>query len=424
MSSKPEIAVKIDDIDESGILDPIELESGYNLETIKRENGLYIVNNPLNAPSQDEWFFCKVYAKNESTVLLELSNISTSSSKRWVKVLKDSVWGNWNEIDPKKHTHTKEEITNFPTSLPANGGNADTVDGKHASDFLPKTNPVLGTNLTLNSDIVMNGIRNITWNSGRQEQSKIYWNANVGNDFGLTFEVDGIQQFILEKDKHPKIKINGQWKTLNSSDNTEIFYTDLVGILDESQTSETDLATNLYTIINTIPMYAKVKMYVSDVSRPKLYKSIKAKCEADGITGIPNDFIMCIEKANNPNLPNKVMIWDNQKYREIVFFYDRIQEDNKLSKAGVTFNNGEVGSSVVKSVQRGVYTFKEEEGVVSNKTINISTINPSKSSVNIYGDNSGAYYISKVNNNNFIISSSTDKNVGEIKFSWEVVEYA
>lgn len=35
------------------------------------------------------------------------------------------------------HTHTKEQISNFPTSLPANGGNADTLDGKHASDFAP-----------------------------------------------------------------------------------------------------------------------------------------------------------------------------------------------------------------------------------------------------------------------------------------------
>ena len=33
------------------------------------------------------------------------------------------------------HKHTKSDITDMPTSLPANGGNADTVDGKHASDI-------------------------------------------------------------------------------------------------------------------------------------------------------------------------------------------------------------------------------------------------------------------------------------------------
>ena len=33
------------------------------------------------------------------------------------------------------HKHAKSDITDMPTSLPANGGNADTVDGKHASDI-------------------------------------------------------------------------------------------------------------------------------------------------------------------------------------------------------------------------------------------------------------------------------------------------
>lgn len=34
------------------------------------------------------------------------------------------------------HTHTKSQITDFPSSLPANGGNADTVDGLHANGFI------------------------------------------------------------------------------------------------------------------------------------------------------------------------------------------------------------------------------------------------------------------------------------------------
>lgn len=35
----------------------------------------------------------------------------------------------------KKHSHSISDITDMPTKLPANGGNADTVDGKHASNF-------------------------------------------------------------------------------------------------------------------------------------------------------------------------------------------------------------------------------------------------------------------------------------------------
>lgn len=34
------------------------------------------------------------------------------------------------------HTHSKADITDFPASLPANGGNADTVDNFHADDFV------------------------------------------------------------------------------------------------------------------------------------------------------------------------------------------------------------------------------------------------------------------------------------------------
>ena len=34
-----------------------------------------------------------------------------------------------------EHTHERSDIIGFPTSLPANGGNADTVDNMHASDF-------------------------------------------------------------------------------------------------------------------------------------------------------------------------------------------------------------------------------------------------------------------------------------------------
>lgn len=51
----------------------------------------------------------------------------------------NSITGKPSTFPPSSHTHKKSEITDFPTSLPANGGNADTVDGKHASDFASAT---------------------------------------------------------------------------------------------------------------------------------------------------------------------------------------------------------------------------------------------------------------------------------------------
>ncbi len=41
----------------------------------------------------------------------------------------------WNSKANASHKHKKADITDFPSSLPANGGNSDTVDGLHASSF-------------------------------------------------------------------------------------------------------------------------------------------------------------------------------------------------------------------------------------------------------------------------------------------------
>ena len=43
--------------------------------------------------------------------------------------------GTWDGTIPD-HEHTVSDITDFPTSLPADGGNADTLDGKHRYDFV------------------------------------------------------------------------------------------------------------------------------------------------------------------------------------------------------------------------------------------------------------------------------------------------
>lgn len=50
-----------------------------------------------------------------------------------LKIKKNGMWENVSGTSG--HTHDKSDITNFPESLPADGGDADTVDGKHARDF-------------------------------------------------------------------------------------------------------------------------------------------------------------------------------------------------------------------------------------------------------------------------------------------------
>ena len=68
---------------------------------------------------------------NKITIDSALSSTSTNPVQN--KVINSALAGK----AASSHSHTKSQITDFPSSLPANGGNADTVDGMHASDFMP-----------------------------------------------------------------------------------------------------------------------------------------------------------------------------------------------------------------------------------------------------------------------------------------------
>lgn len=56
--------------------------------------------------------------------------------KTGIKFLLEFVKSKLSGKSDSGHTHSKADITDFPASLPANGGNADTVDGLHADDFV------------------------------------------------------------------------------------------------------------------------------------------------------------------------------------------------------------------------------------------------------------------------------------------------
>lgn len=58
-------------------------------------------------------------------------NAATATNVDW-----GGVTNKPSSFNPSTHTHTKSEITDFPTSLPANGGNADTLDNIDSTGFL------------------------------------------------------------------------------------------------------------------------------------------------------------------------------------------------------------------------------------------------------------------------------------------------
>ena len=59
--------------------------------------------------------------------------------KTGIKFLLEFVKSKLSGKSDSGHTHSKADITDFPASLPANGGNADTVDNLHADDFVNAT---------------------------------------------------------------------------------------------------------------------------------------------------------------------------------------------------------------------------------------------------------------------------------------------
>lgn len=108
-------------------------------------------NYGLVKPKQTDFYnvndFNENMTKIDGQIKVNADGVKENSTQ--IKSLSDKVENidvSWNGITgkpvtfpPNTHVHTKAQITDFPTSLPASGGNADTVDGKHATDFKSST---------------------------------------------------------------------------------------------------------------------------------------------------------------------------------------------------------------------------------------------------------------------------------------------
>ena len=53
------------------------------------------------------------------------------------KGAKDYIKNKPDKFEPKEHSHTKAQIVDFPTSIPADGGNAETVNGHTVESNVP-----------------------------------------------------------------------------------------------------------------------------------------------------------------------------------------------------------------------------------------------------------------------------------------------
>ena len=71
----------------------------------------------------------------------EVYAAGTAASVPW-----NGVTGKPSTYTPSSHTHTKSQITDFPTSMPANGGNATTVNGHTVNSDVPANAKFTDTN--------------------------------------------------------------------------------------------------------------------------------------------------------------------------------------------------------------------------------------------------------------------------------------
>ena len=93
-------------------------------------------------------------------------------SKLWeyIKGKADSIYA------ALSHTHTKSQITDFPTSLPANGGNADTVDNYHSSDLWRSDGATWNPNANISLGAKANGDE-WSFDISRNGKTGCYWHV-------------------------------------------------------------------------------------------------------------------------------------------------------------------------------------------------------------------------------------------------------
>lgn len=112
------------------------------------------------------------YARKTDLPTIDTALSATSTNPVQNKVINSALAGK----AAASHSHTISQISDFPDSLPANGGNANTVGGKAASDFLQIADQMQFNNIVIEKDI--HGIRDV-------DRHWRLWSDNEGGNFEI-----------------------------------------------------------------------------------------------------------------------------------------------------------------------------------------------------------------------------------------------
>lgn len=113
----------------------------------------------------------KMYYVVDENKLSSADGYATYTADTATSVPWSGVTGKPSSYTPSSHTHTKSQISDFPTSLPANGGNSSTVNGHTVNSNVPANAKFTDTKVTqtaIKESDYMNW-RPLLWGSSNSE---------------------------------------------------------------------------------------------------------------------------------------------------------------------------------------------------------------------------------------------------------------
>lgn len=103
-------------------------------------SGVSLLTNIIEREVSSDGYTTTIYDKEYIRIYGDEDNLYYVYSTAYASYEEGMITYSWEhcekkEIEVQGHKHTKNDITDFPTSLPASGGNADTVGNKSADEF-------------------------------------------------------------------------------------------------------------------------------------------------------------------------------------------------------------------------------------------------------------------------------------------------
>ncbi len=139
-------------------LERTKLTKANDLNNITEAGGYYFAAGdvPQNVP-QGLNINCVLdvsYSKDINTVIQILYKLTGGVPEIYIRRCFNSSWSDWLKYSNDSVSMDYNNLSNKPDSLPANGGNADTVDGKHSSQFVKYDNEHYGQETDLRACVI------------------------------------------------------------------------------------------------------------------------------------------------------------------------------------------------------------------------------------------------------------------------------